>query len=194
MVSVRLKGVYKRYLGGVIVVFDFNLDIEDKEFIVLVGLFGCGKIIIFRMIVGFEEVIEGEIYIGDKLVNDVLLKDRDIVMVFQNYVLYFYMIVFENMVFGFKFRKFLKDEIKRCVYEVVKILGIEYLFDRKLKVLFGGQRQRVVLGCVIVRELKVFFMDEFFLNLDVKFRVQMRVELFKFYKRFGIIFIYVIYD
>ncbi|ADQ05094.1 ABC transporter related protein [Caldicellulosiruptor owensensis OL] len=194
MASVRLKGVYKRYPGGVTAVSDFNLDIEDKEFIVLVGPSGCGKTTTLRMIAGLEEVTEGEIYIGDKLVNDVPPKDRDIAMVFQNYALYPHMTVFENMAFGLKLRKFPKDEIKRRVHEAAKILGIEHLLDRKPKALSGGQRQRVALGRAIVREPKVFLMDEPLSNLDAKLRVQMRTELSKLHKRLGTTFIYVTHD
>lgn len=194
MASVRLKGVYKRYPGGVTAVSDFNLDIEDKEFIVLVGPSGCGKTTTLRMIAGLEEVTEGEIYIGDRLVNDVPPKDRDIAMVFQNYALYPHMTVFENMAFGLKLRKFPKDEIKRRVHEAAKILGIEHLLDRKPKALSGGQRQRVALGRAIVREPKVFLMDEPLSNLDAKLRVQMRAELSKLHKRLGTTFIYVTHD
>ncbi|MEZ0537317.1 ABC transporter ATP-binding protein [Caldicellulosiruptoraceae bacterium PP1] len=194
MASLKLKGVYKRYAGGVTAVSDFNLDIEDKEFIVLVGPSGCGKTTTLRMIAGLEEITEGEIYIGDKLVNDVPPKDRDIAMVFQNYALYPHMTVFENMAFGLKLRKVPKDEIKRRVSEAAKILGIEHLLDRKPKALSGGQRQRVALGRAIVREPKVFLMDEPLSNLDAKLRVQMRTEISKLHNRLGTTFIYVTHD
>ena len=159
MASVSLKNVYKRYEGGVVAVSDFNIDIEDKEFIILVGPSGCGKSTTLRMIAGLEEITEGEIYIGEKLVNDVQPKDRDIAMVFQNYALYPHMTVFDNMAFGLKLRKVPKDEIKRRVTEAAKILEIEHLLDRKPKALSGGQRQRVALGRAIVRDPKVFLME-----------------------------------
>ncbi len=194
MASVVLKNVYKRYDGGVVAVSDFNLDIEDKEFIILVGPSGCGKSTTLRMIAGLEEITEGEIYIGDKLVNDVQPKDRDIAMVFQNYALYPHMTVFDNMAFGLKLRKTPKDEIKRRVGEAAKILEIEHLLDRKPKALSGGQRQRVALGRAIVRNPKVFLMDEPLSNLDAKLRVQMRVEITKLHQRLATTFIYVTHD
>ncbi|MBR5157666.1 MAG: ATP-binding cassette domain-containing protein, partial [Clostridia bacterium] len=177
MAGLNLKGIYKRYAGGVTAVSDFNLDIEDKEFIVLVGPSGCGKSTTLRMIAGLEEISEGELYIGDKLVNDVAPKDRDIAMVFQNYALYPHMTVFDNMAFGLKLRKMPKDEIKKRVTEAARILDIEHLLDRKPKALSGGQRQRVALGRAIVREPKVFLMDEPLSNLDAKLRGQMRTEI-----------------
>jgi multiple sugar transport system ATP-binding protein len=170
------------------------LDIEDKEFIILVGPSGCGKSTTLRMIAGLEEITEGEIYIGDKLVNDVQPKDRDIAMVFQNYALYPHMTVFDNMAFGLKLRKTPKDEIKRRVGEAAKILEIEHLLDRKPKALSGGQRQRVALGRAIVRNPKVFLMDEPLSNLDAKLRVQMRVEITKLHQRLATTFIYVTHD
>lgn len=194
MASVILKNVYKRYDGGVTAVSDFNLDIEDKEFIILVGPSGCGKSTTLRMIAGLEEISEGELYIGDRLVNDVAPKDRDIAMVFQNYALYPHMTVFDNMAFGLKLRKTPKDEIKRRVLEAAKILDIEHLLDRKPKALSGGQRQRVALGRAMVREPKVFLLDEPLSNLDAKLRVQMRTEISKLHQRLGTTFIYVTHD
>jgi multiple sugar transport system ATP-binding protein len=197
MASVRLKNVYKKYeaaRGGVTAVSDFNLDIDDKEFVILVGPSGCGKTTTLRMIAGLEEVTEGEIYIGDKLVNDVQPKDRDIAMVFQNYALYPHMTVFDNMAFGLKLRKTPKDEIKRRVHEAAKILEIEHLLDRKPKALSGGQRQRVALGRAIVRNPKVFLMDEPLSNLDAKLRVQMRIEISKLHQRLQTTIIYVTHD
>ena len=194
MASVSLKNVYKRYEGGVVAVSDFNIDIEDKEFIILVGPSGCGKSTTLRMIAGLEEITEGEIYIGDRLVNDIQPKDRDIAMVFQNYALYPHMTVYDNMAFGLKLRKTPKDEIKRRVTEAAKILEIEHLLDRKPKALSGGQRQRVALGRAIVRDPKVFLMDEPLSNLDAKLRVQMRVEITKLHQRLQTTIIYVTHD
>ncbi|MDD2213243.1 MAG: sn-glycerol-3-phosphate ABC transporter ATP-binding protein UgpC [Oscillospiraceae bacterium] len=194
MANVILKNVYKRYDGGVVAVSDFNLNIEDKEFIILVGPSGCGKSTTLRMIAGLEEITEGEIYIGDKLVNDVQPKDRDIAMVFQNYALYPHMTVFDNMAFGLKLRKTPKEDIKRRVHEAAKILEIEHLLDRKPKALSGGQRQRVALGRAIVRDPKVFLMDEPLSNLDAKLRVQMRVEITKLHQRLNATIIYVTHD
>ncbi|MDP4180135.1 MAG: sn-glycerol-3-phosphate ABC transporter ATP-binding protein UgpC [Bacillota bacterium] len=194
MASVKLKNVYKRYAGGVTAVNDFNIDIEDKEFIILVGPSGCGKTTTLRMIAGLEDISEGELYIGDKLVNDVDPKNRDIAMVFQNYALYPHMTVFENMSFGLKLRKVPKDEIKRRVHEAAKILDIEHLLDRRPKALSGGQRQRVALGRAIVREPKVFLMDEPLSNLDAKLRVQMRTEINKLHQKLQTTFIYVTHD
>ena len=152
MASLSLQHVYKKYEGGVVAVSDFNLEISDKEFIILVGPSGCGKSTTLRMIAGLEDISEGEIYIEDRLINDVLPKDRDIAMVFQNYALYPHMTVFDNMAFGLKLRKVARDEIKRRVQEAAKILEIEHLLDRKPKALSGGQRQRVALGRAIVRD------------------------------------------
>ena len=194
MASLSLQHIYKKYAGGVTAVSDFCLDIEDKEFIVLVGPSGCGKSTTLRMIAGLEEISEGELYIGDQLVNDVAPKDRDIAMVFQNYALYPHMTVFENMAFGLKLRKTPKDEIKKRVNEAAKILDIAHLLDRKPKALSGGQRQRVALGRAIVREPKVFLMDEPLSNLDAKLRVQMRTEISKLHKRLQTTFIYVTHD
>ena len=194
MSSVTLKNIYKKYAGGVVAVSDFCLDIQDKEFIILVGPSGCGKSTTLRMIAGLEEISEGELYIDDKLVNEVAPKDRDIAMVFQNYALYPHMTVFDNMAFGLKLRKTPKAEIKRRVEEAAKILDITHLLDRKPKALSGGQRQRVALGRAIVREPKVFLLDEPLSNLDAKLRAQMRTELAKLHKRLGTTFIYVTHD
>ncbi|MDI9514060.1 MAG: sn-glycerol-3-phosphate ABC transporter ATP-binding protein UgpC [Bacillota bacterium] len=194
MAGVRLKNVSKIFPGGVKAVSDFNIDIEDKEFIILVGPSGCGKTTTLRMIAGLEEITEGELYIGDKLCNDVAPKDRDIAMVFQNYALYPHMTVFDNMAFGLKLRKTPKDEIKRRVHEAARILSIEHLLDRKPKALSGGQRQRVALGRAIVREPKVFLMDEPLSNLDAKLRVQMRTEISKLHLKLNTTFIYVTHD
>jgi multiple sugar transport system ATP-binding protein len=194
MASVTLKNVYKVYQGGVTAVSDFSLDIEHNEFIVLVGPSGCGKSTTLRMIAGLEEITEGEVYIGDKLMNDVAPKDRDIAMVFQNYALYPHMTVYDNMAFGLKLRKTPKAEIKRRVEEAAKILDIDHLLNRKPKALSGGQRQRVALGRAIVREPKVFLMDEPLSNLDAKLRVQMRTEITKLHNRLQTTFIYVTHD
>ena len=194
MAGLNLKGIYKRYPGGVTAVGDFNLDIEDKEFIVLVGPSGCGKSTTLRMIAGLEEISEGELYIDGKLVNEVPPKNRDIAMVFQNYALYPHMTVFDNMAFGLKLRKMPKDQIKERVTEAARILDIEHLLDRKPKALSGGQRQRVALGRAIVREPKVFLMDEPLSNLDAKLRGQMRAEISKLHTRLATTFIYVTHD
>ena len=194
MASVSLKHIFKRYPGGVTAVNDFCLEIKDKEFIILVGPSGCGKSTTLRMIAGLEEITEGELYIGDRIVNDVAPKDRDIAMVFQNYALYPHMTVFENMAFGLKLRKTPKDEIKRRVEEAGRILDISHLLDRRPKALSGGQRQRVALGRAIVREPKVFLLDEPLSNLDAKLRASMRTELTKLHKRLGTTFIYVTHD
>ena len=194
MASLSLRNVYKRYPGGVTAVSDFNLEIKDKEFIILVGPSGCGKSTTLRMVAGLEEISDGEIYIGDKLVNDVAPKDRDIAMVFQNYSLYPHMTVFDNMAFGLKLRKTPKDEIKRRVEEAARILDISHLLERKPKALSGGQRQRVALGRAIVREPKVFLLDEPLSNLDAKLRAQMRTEISKLHQRLGTTFIYVTHD
>ncbi|MCL2487744.1 MAG: sn-glycerol-3-phosphate ABC transporter ATP-binding protein UgpC, partial [Oscillospiraceae bacterium] len=194
MASLLLKGIYKKYPGGVIAVSDFNLEIKDKEFIILVGPSGCGKTTTLRMIAGLEEITEGECFIGDRIVNDVAPKDRDIAMVFQNYALYPHMSVFDNMAFGLKLRKTPKDEIRRRVEEAARILDIAHLLDRKPKALSGGQRQRVALGRAIVREPKVFLLDEPLSNLDAKLRAQMRTELAKLHAKLGTTFIYVTHD
>ena len=194
MSSVTLKNIYKRYAGDVVAVSDFCLDIEDKEFIILVGPSGCGKSTTLRMIAGLEEISDGEIYIDKRKVNEVPPKERDIAMVFQNYALYPHMTVFENMSFGLKIRKMPKDEIRRRVNEAAKILEIEHLLDRKPAALSGGQRQRVALGRAIVRNPKVFLLDEPLSNLDAKLRTAMRSELSKLHKRLETTFIYVTHD
>ena len=194
MASVSLNHIYKVYSGNVTAVSDFCLDIEDKEFIVLVGPSGCGKSTTLRMVAGLEEISSGELYIGDRLVNDVAPKDRDIAMVFQNYALYPHMTVFDNMAFGLKLRKTPKAEIKQRVEEAAKILDISHLLNRKPKALSGGQRQRVALGRAIVREPKVFLFDEPLSNLDAKLRVAMRTEITKLHQRLQTTFIYVTHD
>ena len=194
MANLSLRHIYKVYPGGVTAVTDFCLEIQDKEFIILVGPSGCGKSTTLRMIAGLEEITDGELYIGDKLVNDVAPKDRDIAMVFQNYALYPHMTVFENMAFGLKLKKVAKDEIKRRVEEGARILDIMHLLDRKPKALSGGQKQRVALGRAIVREPKVFLLDEPLSNLDAKLRAQMRTELTKLHNKLGATFIYVTHD
>ncbi|ACL68806.1 ABC transporter ATP-binding protein [Halothermothrix orenii] len=193
MASVTLENVVKRF-DDVVAVNNANLEIRDKEFLVLVGPSGCGKSTTLRMIAGLEEITEGTIKIGDTVVNDVPPKDRDIAMVFQNYALYPHMDVYNNMAFSLKLRKFPKDEIDRRVKEAARILGIEDLLDRKPKQLSGGQRQRVALGRAIVREPKVFLMDEPLSNLDAKLRVQMRTELSKLHDRLQTTVIYVTHD
>ncbi len=195
MAGVRLNHIVKRYSGNEeATVKDFHLEIKDKEFLVLVGASGCGKSTTLRMIAGLEEISEGELYIGDRLVNDVAPKDRDIAMVFQSYALYPHMNVYQNMAFGLKLRKFKKADIDARVREAAKILDIEHLLDRKPKALSGGQRQRVALGRAIVREPQVFLMDEPLSNLDAKLRVQMRAEISKLHKRLETTIIYVTHD
>ena len=179
---------------GVVAVQEFNLDIADKEFIVLVGPSGCGKSTTLRMIAGLEEISGGELYIGDRLVNDVAPKDRDIAMVFQNYALYPHMTVYENIAFALKLRKTPKDEIDRKVKEAAEILDITQYLGRKPKALSGGQRQRVAIGRAIVREPKVLLMDEPLSNLDAKLRNQMRAEIIKLRERINTTFIYVTHD
>ncbi|HPE27508.1 MAG TPA: sn-glycerol-3-phosphate ABC transporter ATP-binding protein UgpC [Saccharofermentans sp.] len=194
MASLSFQHVYKKYEGGVVAVSDFNLEVADKEFVILVGPSGCGKSTTLRMLAGLENISEGEIYIEDRLINDVLPKDRDIAMVFQNYALYPHMTVYDNMAFSLKLRKMSKDEIKRRVTEAARILEIEHLLQRKPKALSGGQRQRVALGRAIVRDPKVFLMDEPLSNLDAKLRVQMRVEITKLHHRLKTTFVYVTHD
>lgn len=194
MANLSLRNVHKIYAGNVTAVKDFNLEIEDREFIVLVGPSGCGKSTTLRMIAGLEDISQGEIYIGDRLVNDVAPKDRDIAMVFQNYALYPHMTVYDNMAFGLKLRKVPKDEIDKKVKEAAEILDISHLLNRKPRALSGGQRQRVALGRAIVREPKVFLMDEPLSNLDAKLRVQMRAEISKLHHRLNTTFIYVTHD
>ena len=194
MASLSLKNINKVYPNGFHAVKDFNLEIEDKEFIIFVGPSGCGKSTTLRMIAGLEEISSGELWIDDKLVNDVEPKDRDIAMVFQNYALYPHMSVYDNMAFGLKLRKTPKDQIDRLVHEAAKILDLEHLLDRKPKALSGGQRQRVAMGRAIVRNPKVFLMDEPLSNLDAKLRVQMRVEISKLHQRLETTIIYVTHD
>lgn len=193
MASVTYNHVYKRY-GDVEVIKDLNLDIADKEFVVFVGPSGCGKSTSLRMLAGLEEISEGEILIGDRVVNDVPPKDRDIAMVFQSYALYPHMSVYDNMAFGLKLRKTPKQEIDRRVKEAAEILGLTNLLDRKPKALSGGQRQRVAVGRAIVREPAVFLMDEPLSNLDAKLRVTARAEISKLHQRLGTTFIYVTHD
>ena len=194
MASLSLRHIYKKYPGGVTAVSDFNLEIKDKEFIVLVGPSGCGKSTTLRMIAGLEEISEGELFIGDRLVNDVAPKDRKIAMVFQNYALYPHMTVSENMAFGLKLNKTPKEEIKRRVEEAARILDITHLLDRKPKALSGGQKQRVALGRAIVRNPMVFLLDEPLSNLDAKLRATMRTELTKLHQRVETTFVYVTHD
>ena len=194
MAGLSFRNVCKMYAGGVVAVSDFNLEVEDKEFIILVGPSGCGKSTTLRMIAGLEEISSGELYIGDTLINEVAPKDRDIAMVFQNYALYPHMTVYDNMAFGLKLRKTPKDEIKRRVDEAARILDIAHLLQRKPAALSGGQRQRVALGRAIVREPKVFLLDEPLSNLDAKLRAQMRTEISKLHLKLGTTFVYVTHD
>jgi multiple sugar transport system ATP-binding protein len=193
MANVTYQNITKQF-GDVIAVNDLNIEIEDKEFLVLVGPSGCGKTTALRLLAGLEDITSGEILIGDRVVNDVPPKDRDIAMVFQSYALYPHMTVFDNMAFGLKLRKTPKPEIKRRVQEAAEILGIEMLLDRKPRQLSGGQRQRVAVGRAIVREPKVFLFDEPLSNLDAKLRVQTRAEISKLHKRLKTTFIYVTHD
>jgi len=193
MAQVIYDHVTKRF-DEVVAVNDLDITIEDKEFLVLVGPSGCGKTTALRCLAGLEDITEGQIFIGDQVVNDVAPKDRDIAMVFQSYALYPHMSVYDNMAFGLKLRKYPKDEIKRRVDEAAGILGIESLLDRKPRQLSGGQRQRVALGRAIVREPKVFLLDEPLSNLDAKLRVQTRTEITKLHQRLQTTFIYVTHD
>jgi len=193
MASVRLENIEKIYDGNVVAVKDCNIEIKDKEFVVLVGPSGCGKSTTLRMIAGLEEITNGTIYIDDSVVNDLPPKDRDIAMVFQNYALYPHMSVYDNMAFGLKLRKFSKSEIDTRVREAAKILGIEDFLLRKPKALSGGQRQRVAVGRAIVRKPKVFLFDELS-NLDAKLRVQMRTEISKLHRRLEATMVYVTHD
>lgn len=194
MAEVKLINVSKIYEGKNTAVSDVNITVQDKEFLVLVGPSGCGKSTTLRMVAGLEEITSGEIYIDNKLVNNVSPKDRDIAMVFQNYALYPHMSVFDNMSFGLRLRKFEKADIKKRVMEAAKILELESFLDRKPKALSGGQRQRVALGRAIVRHPKVFLFDEPLSNLDAKLRVQMRTEISKLHQRLGATIIYVTHD
>ena len=194
MATIQLKNVFKRYDNGFEAVKDFNLDIQDKEFIIFVGPSGCGKSTTLRMVAGLEEITDGELFIDGKLMNYVEPKDRDIAMVFQNYALYPHMSVYENMAFSLKLKKTPKEEIDQKVREAAKILDLDELLDRKPAQLSGGQRQRVAMGRAIVRNPKVFLMDEPLSNLDAKLRVQMRTEISKLHQRLGNTIIYVTHD
>ena len=185
MSTVKLEHICKKYPNGFEAVKDFNLEIGDKEFIIFVGPSGCGKSTTLRMVAGLEDISGGDLYIDGKRMNDVEPKDRDIAMVFQNYALYPHMTVYENMAFGLKIRKVPKDEIDKKVHEAAKILDLEHLLDRKPKALSGGQRQRVAMGRAIVRNPKVFLMDEPLSNLDAKLRGQMRIEISKLHQKLG---------
>ncbi len=194
MATLKFKDLNKIYDNKVQAVFDFNLDVDDHEFIVFVGPSGCGKTTTLRMVAGLEEITSGELYINNRLVNDIAPKDRDIAMVFQSYALYPHMTVYDNMAFGLKLRKIPKEEIERRVNEAAAILGLEPYLNRRPKALSGGQRQRVALGRAIVRNPKVFLMDEPLSNLDAKLRVQMRSEIIKIHERVGATTIYVTHD
>ncbi len=194
MASVELRNVSKIYDNKVTAVNNASLTIEDKEFVVLVGPSGCGKSTLLRMVAGLEDISKGEIYIDNKLVNEVPPKNRDIAMVFQNYALYPHMSVFDNMAFGLKLRKFPKAEIRQRVSEAAEILDIKEYLDRKPKALSGGQRQRVAVGRAIVRKPKVFLFDEPLSNLDAKLRVQMRIEINRLHNRLQSTMIYVTHD
>jgi len=194
MAIIRLEKIYKKFGSKVTAVKDFNLETGDGEFVVFVGPSGCGKTTTLRMIAGLEDITEGKLYIGDRLVNDVPPKDRDIAMVFQNYALYPHMNVFENMAFGLRLRKVAKNEIDRRVKEAARIIKIDHLLHRKPRELSGGQRQRVAMGRAIVREPKVFLFDEPLSNLDAKLRVEMRAEISKLQRRLGVTTVYVTHD
>ena len=195
MASISCQHIYKIYPGATAPsVTDFNLEIQDKEFIIFVGPSGCGKSTTLRMIAGLEEISKGEMYIGGRLINDVPPKDRDIAMVFQSYALYPHMTVYKNIAFGLELRKTPKDEIDKRVHEAAKILEIEHLLDRKPKALSGGQRQRVALGRAMVRNPAVFLLDEPLSNLDAKLRTSMRTEIIKLHQKLGTTFIYVTHD
>lgn len=194
MADVILEHIYKRYGTKQVAVKDFNLHIQDKELMVFVGPSGCGKSTTLRMIAGLEDISDGILKIGDRIVNDVPPKDRDIAMVFQNYALYPHMNVYENMAFGLKLRKTPRDEIDRRVRDAAKILQIDHLLGRKPKELSGGQRQRVAMGRAIVREPKVFLMDEPLSNLDAKLRVEMRSQISQLHRRLGATIVYVTHD
>ena len=194
MATLKFVNINKIYENKVQAVFDFNLDVADKEFIVFVGPSGCGKSTTLRMVAGLEEISSGELYINDRLVNDIAPKDRDIAMVFQSYALYPHMTVYDNMAFGLKLRKMPKEVIEKRVNEAAAILGLEPYLNRRPKALSGGQRQRVALGRAIVRSPKVFLMDEPLSNLDAKLRVQMRSEIAKIHQKVGATTIYVTHD
>ena len=195
MVELNLNHIYKKYPNAShYAVEDFDLDIQDKEFIVFVGPSGCGKSTTLRMVAGLEDITEGELKIDGEVVNDKAPKDRDIAMVFQNYALYPHMTVYDNMAFGLKLRKYKKDEIDKRVREAAQILGLTEFLERKPADLSGGQRQRVAMGRAIVRDAKVFLMDEPLSNLDAKLRVSMRAEIAKIHRRIGSTTIYVTHD
>ncbi len=193
MASVTYKNIVKKF-GDLTIIKNLNIEVKDKEFLVLVGPSGCGKTTALRLLAGLEEITDGEIIIGDRVVNDVAPKDRDIAMVFQSYALYPHLSVYDNMAFGLKLRKTPKEEIKRRVNEAAEVLGITDLLQRKPRQLSGGQRQRVAVGRAIVREPKVFLFDEPLSNLDAKLRVQMRAEISKLHQRLQTTFIYVTHD
>ena len=194
MANIRIKNLCKTYKGGSDAVNNVSLDIGDKEFVVLVGPSGCGKSTTLRMVAGLEEISSGEIWINDRLVNDIPAKDRNIAMVFQNYALYPHMTVFENMAFGLKLRNYPKAEVLKRVHDAAEILGINQYLDRRPRELSGGERQRVALGRAIVRKPLVFLFDEPLSNLDAKMRVQMRTEIHKLRMRLQTTFIYVTHD
>lgn len=193
MASVTYEHVYKRF-DEVVAVNNFNLEVKDKEFLVLVGPSGCGKSTALRLLAGLEDISEGTLKISDRVVNDVALKDRDIAMVFQSYALYPHMSVYDNMAFGLKLRKYSKDQIEERVQNAAEILGITTLLERKPRQLSDGQRQRVALGRAIVRDPQVFLLDEPLSNLDAKLRVQTRAEITKLHQRLETTFIYVTHD
>lgn len=194
MAGIQMKSVKKTYPGNVTVIPNLDLEIRDKEFVVLVGPSGCGKSTTLRMIAGLEEITEGDLFIGEQRMNDVAPKDRDIAMVFQNYALYPHMTVYKNMAFGLELRKFSKSEIDQRVREAARILDLEEYLDRKPKALSGGQRQRVALGRAMVRDPAVFLLDEPLSNLDAKLRTAMRAEIIKLHKRLATTFVYVTHD
>ncbi|MCI8476934.1 MAG: sn-glycerol-3-phosphate ABC transporter ATP-binding protein UgpC [Oscillospiraceae bacterium] len=194
MASIQFKHVRKTYPGNVTIVPDLNLEIADKEFVILVGPSGCGKSTTLRMIAGLEDISDGELWIGDRVVNDVAPKDRDIAMVFQNYALYPHMTVYKNIAFGLTLQKVPKEEIDRRVHEAAKALDLEHLLNRKPKQLSGGQRQRVALGRAMVRNPAVFLLDEPLSNLDAKLRTAMRAEISRLHKRLATTFVYVTHD
>ncbi|MEY8386533.1 sn-glycerol-3-phosphate ABC transporter ATP-binding protein UgpC [Oscillospiraceae bacterium 38-13] len=194
MASITFKHVEKTYPGNVTVVPDLNLEIQDKEFVILVGPSGCGKSTTLRMIAGLEDITSGELYIGDRVVNDVAPKDRNIAMVFQNYALYPHMTVYRNIAFGLTLQKIPQEEIDRRVHEAARALDLEHLLNRKPKALSGGQRQRVALGRAMVRNPAVFLLDEPLSNLDAKLRAAMRAEISRLHKRLQTTFVYVTHD
>ncbi|MCB1742901.1 MAG: ATP-binding cassette domain-containing protein, partial [Gammaproteobacteria bacterium] len=194
MAKVSIRNIVKMFEGGVQAVKGIDLEIDDHEFVVLVGPSGCGKSTTLRMIAGLEEISSGDILIGDRVVNDVPPRNRDIAMVFQNYALYPHLSVFDNMAFGLKLRKFPRDEVKRRVDEAARILDITPLLDRKPKALSGGQRQRVAMGRAIVRNPRVFLFDEPLSNLDAKLRVQMRTEIKLVHQKVNTTTVYVTHD